>query len=224
MQFVPVSVLSGRFGNIGRRIWLMAQGKDTQGLILSTEQAKSVSSSKIIPPNTKDKNLLDSYLYYCCDKVATRLREAKLFAKRVSVSLSLKNDHITQRDDYIQATNDESQCYATAKKVLSKWKGEGVYKITVRAEKVGDKSSYQRDLFQSSESSHDRLNKIRDELNTRFGQGTVKTAKLILSPVLNEVIPPSWKPDGSRNCVKSATQLKGDGKKLLKKIVKTYVN
>jgi DNA polymerase-4 len=213
MQYLPVSVLSSRYGNVGRRIWLMAQGLDNEPLNLSSKQAQSMSSSKIIPPNTKDVSLLDSYLYYCCDKVATRLRSAQLFAKRVRVLIHLEESVIAHQADYSQATQDERRFYATAKETLNQWRGQGVYKISVCADLLTNHAHYQRDLFEEKESEHDRLNAIKDRLNQRFGDGTVKTAKLLLSPKMSEVIPPSWKPEGSRNCVKSQTQQKGDGQK-----------
>ena len=88
-----------------------------------------------------------------------------------------------------------------------------MYKVSVYADLLTNDTHYQRDFFEERESEHDRLNAIKDRLNQRFGDGTVKTAKLLLSPKLSEVIPPSWKPEGSRNCVKSQTQQKGDYKK-----------
>ena len=55
MQNIPISVLGQRFGNPGRRIWLMAQGKDPQPVDGQVAAAKTLGHGKIIPPNTTDR-------------------------------------------------------------------------------------------------------------------------------------------------------------------------
>ena len=145
--------------------------------------------------------------------MATRLRQEKLFSKRLRVIISLKSTHIQYQTDYIQPTNDEKLYYTTAQQALSQWQGQGVFKISIHAEKLTNHSHYQRDLFEPCKTEHDRINALKDQLNERFGDGTLKAAKLLLSPQLSEVIPPSWKPQGPGNCVKSQAKQQGHRKK-----------
>ena len=40
MKKIPISILSNRFGNIGKKIWLMANGNDFEGLTLDPDSSK----------------------------------------------------------------------------------------------------------------------------------------------------------------------------------------
>ena len=129
MKQLPISVLSKRFGNVGRKLWLMAQAKDPSPLVLNTGQVKSLSASKVVPPNTTDRALIEQYFYYCCDRVASRLRRGKLFAKRVTVGMVFRRRRIKHCQDFVLAMNDEAKFFAVAKQIIAQWDGEGVYKI-----------------------------------------------------------------------------------------------
>ena len=58
MKKIPISILSNRFGNIGRKIWLMANGSDFEGLTLDPVHPKSLGHGKVLMPNTKDRYLI----------------------------------------------------------------------------------------------------------------------------------------------------------------------
>lgn len=213
MKHIPVSVLSKRFGNVGRRLWLMAQAKDASPLVLNTAPIKTLSASKVLPPNTKDKELIERYFYYCCDKVASRLRQGKLFAKRITVGMAMRRRRIKHMEDFAMAINDEAQFFQVAKHLINQWDGEGVYKIGLYLEHLCDQAHYQKDFFTHPETAHDRLNAIRDTINARFGTGSMKTARAMQVPALTDVIAPAWKPDGVRNSVATETAKKGSERK-----------
>jgi len=46
MKRVPMSVLAKRFGHLGRRIWLMAQGKDPEPLSYNVRPPKTIGHGK----------------------------------------------------------------------------------------------------------------------------------------------------------------------------------
>ena len=215
MKRIPVSVLSKRFGNIGRKLWLMAQAKDPSPLVLNTAPIKSLSASKVLPPATTDRALIERYFYYCCDRVASRLRQGNLFAKRVTVGIAMRRRRIKHCEDFVLAVNDEAKFFAVAKKIMAQWDGEGVYKIGLHLEHLCDHEHFQQDFFESPNKGHDRLNAIRDEVNKRFGRGSMQTARAMQVPSLTDVIAPAWKPDGVRNSVQTETAQKGDGRKRL---------
>ena len=70
MHKIPMHVLSQRFGNIGRRIWLMCQGLDPIPVKSNTAAPKSVGHGKVMPPNSQDSAIILSYLATMADKVA----------------------------------------------------------------------------------------------------------------------------------------------------------
>ncbi|WP_330359763.1 DNA polymerase Y family protein [Solemya pervernicosa gill symbiont] len=74
MEQLPISVLARRFGNLGRRIWYMAQGADPDPLQMTVAAPKSVGHGKVVPPNTRERTVLETYLLHMSEKVAARLR------------------------------------------------------------------------------------------------------------------------------------------------------
>ena len=87
MQNIPVSVLAGRFGNLGRRIWLMAQGLDPSKVESKVAAPKHMSASKVLPPNTCDPEVLRSYLQHMAELIALRMRQHGLTALTFAVGL-----------------------------------------------------------------------------------------------------------------------------------------
>ncbi|HEU5226347.1 MAG TPA: DNA polymerase IV, partial [Ktedonobacteraceae bacterium] len=87
MQRLPISVLAQRFGNPGRRIWYMAQGEDPDPVRTTVPPPKSVGHSKIMPPGTTDKTVIQTYLLHMSEKVGTRLRKHSLEAQTFSVGM-----------------------------------------------------------------------------------------------------------------------------------------
>ena len=72
---LPISVLARRFGNLGRRIWLMCQGEDPETIKIDVAPPKSIGHGKVVPPGTKEKEVLLTYLLHMSEKVAARLRQ-----------------------------------------------------------------------------------------------------------------------------------------------------
>ena len=66
MEKLPISVLSRRFGNLGRRIWYMCQGADPDPLHPDVAAPKSIGHGKIMPPYTRDRGTLLTYLQHLC--------------------------------------------------------------------------------------------------------------------------------------------------------------
>ena len=74
MKNLPIGVLAKRFGNLGRRIWFMAQGLDPEKVNINIQPPKSIGHGKVLPPNTKDINTIQIFLLHMSEKVAGRLR------------------------------------------------------------------------------------------------------------------------------------------------------
>ena len=72
MKRLPIGELAGRFGNLGRRIWYMAQGQDPEPIRQSVAAPKSIGHGKVMPPNTKSINNGKMYFHHMAEKVAAR--------------------------------------------------------------------------------------------------------------------------------------------------------
>ena len=80
MEKLPVSELGRRFGNIGRRIWFMAQGLDPEPVITEVADPKSIGHGKVMPPDTTSEEVIMTYMSHMSDKVGARLRKYSLWA------------------------------------------------------------------------------------------------------------------------------------------------
>ncbi|MDH5602103.1 MAG: DNA polymerase IV, partial [Gammaproteobacteria bacterium] len=87
MVQLPIGELARRFGNPGKRIWYMCQGADPVAVETQVAPPKSIGHGKVIPPGTKDKNIILTYLLHMSEKVAARLRRHQLKAQHFFIGV-----------------------------------------------------------------------------------------------------------------------------------------
>ena len=91
MKKLPIGVLAKRFGNLGRRIWFMAQGLDPEKVKINVQAPKSIGHGKVLPPNTRDMSTIKIFLLHMSEKVAGRLRKNSFEAQRFFIGLKTSN-------------------------------------------------------------------------------------------------------------------------------------
>jgi len=201
MQKLPVSELARRFGNLGRRIWLMAQGLDPSKVETRVAAPKSVGASKVLPPDTRDRAILAAYLQHMAETIALRLRHHGLQAMIFSVGLATEQGWIGAEYRTAQPTDDGRAINAFCADLLSRrWRGEGAYQVAVRAldpRQTGD----QRDLFEAPPERQTQVNAVMDRINDKYGRWTVMPARMLDKSATPDVISPSWKPSGHRQTI-----------------------
>lgn len=202
MSRLPVSVLAQRWGNIGRRIWLMAQGRDPDPVSCGIAPPKSVGHGKVLPPATRDVQLLQHYLEHMAQKVAARLRGNGLEAQQLFIGLRTDAGWLGGRYLTPRPTDDGQPIAALCRQVLQKvWRGEGVHQVQVTAlDPV--QADIQLDLFADQAApKRQAINRAVDRINRRFGTQAMSTASLLGRVPLHDVIAPAWKPEGIRRTV-----------------------
>ncbi len=199
MKKIPVSVLGRRFGNLGRRIWLMAQGRDPEPLLSEVKAPKTIGHGKVIPPNTCDKVVVSTYLMHMCEKVAVRLRRHNLQAQLFSIGLNTSRGWLNRKMKTELPTADGNHIMELAIGFIEGyWSGTGVNQVHVCA--LDPRShQYQGDLFTYTELKREALLKTVDAVNQRFGEFAVCKAPLLKRSDMPNVISPAWKPSGHRN-------------------------
>jgi DNA polymerase-4 len=134
MKKLPISVLGRRFGNPGRRIWHMCQGTDPTKLTYEVPAPKSVGHGKVLPPATRDRELLLTWLLHMATKVGTRLRRHELEAGRFFVGLRTDLGWIGGKPRLPLPTADGGVIFALCRRVLDEaWDGEGIHQVQVTA-------------------------------------------------------------------------------------------
>lgn len=201
MERLPISVLARRFGNLGRRIWLMTQGLDPDPIHLTVPPPKSIGHGKIMPPATRDRIVLETYLLHMAYKVGARLRKHALAAQIFAIGLRSEAGYITGKYKTPSPTHDSRTIFALCQTFLvAQWSGWGAYQVQVTALDPRP-ASVQTDLFLTHDARAERRDAVMDRINARYGEFALAPALLVKRSTMPNVISPAWKPTGHRQTI-----------------------
>lgn len=201
MQNLPIGELGKRFGNLGRRIWLMAQGLDPDPVKVSIPAPKTIGHGKVMPPNTTDINIIQTFLLHMSEKVAARLRRHHFLAGRFFIGLRSTNGWISGKYRPALPTDHGPDIMALCRSfMIQEWQGEAVSQVQVTALDPNH-SDMQMEMFTPNRGRLERLNLARDHINQRYGEFALAPARLLLRSRMPNVIAPAWKPSGHRETI-----------------------
>jgi len=203
MAKIPISVVAKRFGNLGRKMWLMCQGKDPDPVHTTIPDAKSLGHGKVLPPKTTDKETVKVNFMYMAEKVAARLRRNKMYCR--DFFIGMREQHwgwlvLNYKTPY--DTNDGKDIYAGCKELMRQYPNCGTIQqiqVTALNPKVAMR---QLDLFDTVDSQRrELLNTTIDCINQKFGNFAITPATLLKRTKMPNVIAPGWRPTGARKSV-----------------------
>lgn len=201
MKRLPVDVLARRWGAIGIRIWLMAQGKDPEKIKLDVPPPKSVGHGKVVPPGTTDRDVLLIYLQHMSENVGARLRRHDLMAQHYLIGLNTRLGWLAEKKKTVGPGNDGKDIFHLARFALeTMWHGEPVGQVQVTALDPRPADS-QLDLFNPPDMKRQRLNAVADQVNRKYGEFTLAPAPLLNRSTMPNVIAPGWRPAGHRQTI-----------------------
>ncbi len=201
MAKLPISELGRHFGNPGRRIWYMCQGEDPEKVITHISAPKSMGHGKVVPPNTRDKEVIHTYFLHMSEKVATRLRRHHMEAQVFSIGLRIRRGWIGDRLKIACPTQDGHRIMDLCEIVLNDyWRGEGIFQVQVTALRPQLKGR-QLSFFEDDTRKTDAFNRVMDSVNERYGEFTLAPARLLNRSEMPNVIAPAWKPFGHRKTI-----------------------
>lgn len=202
MESLPISILAKRFGNLGRRIWYMCQGADPEPVHTHVASPKSMGHGKVMPPNTQDYRVIETFLIHMVEKLAARLRRHQFHAQHFFVGVrSYELGWLGGVGQTVQPTNDGRDIFQLGLFILGQhWEGEPVWQIQVTALDPCP-GGLQLDFFVAPDQKRERVNHVLDDINHRFGEFTIAPAPLLLRSTMPNVIAPAWKPDGHRQTI-----------------------
>jgi DNA polymerase-4 len=201
MARLPIGELARRFGNPGRRIWYMCQGEDPAKVETHVPPPKSVGHGKVVPPDTRSRQVLLVYLQHMSEKVAARLRRHDMQAQKFFVGLLTRDGWVGDKLQSVMPTNDGMMIFKLGKQVLRyHWQGEGVHQVQVTALDP-QPAAVQLELFAEPLPNHSGSNRVMDAINQRYGEFALTPARLLNRSSMPNVIAPAWKPFGHRKTV-----------------------
>jgi DNA polymerase-4 len=201
MKRLPVSVLGKRFGNLGRRIWLMAQGKDPEPVHPDNSAPKSLGHGKVLPPDCRDERLILNYFAQMSEKVAERLRRYSLKAQTYYLGYATEEGWSGGHYKLVVPEHDGAYLFRLCRYMFATyWSGEAVRQVQVTA--VDPQPSLcQEDLFFATDPRREHLHEVVDQINDRYGDNTILPGRLLSHHPMPNVIAPAWRPSGIRRTV-----------------------
>jgi DNA polymerase-4 len=179
----------------------MCQGQDPAALQQDVPAPKSIGHGKVVPPDTRDTEVLLTYLMHMSEKVGTRLRRHRLQARTFSIGLRTIEGWIGGKLQCALPTNDGRQIMALCRRVIGGvWQGQGVHQVQVTALDPVDSGS-QLELFAATDAARDEVNAVMDAVNQRYGEFVLAPARLLNRSSMPNVIAPAWKPFGHRQTI-----------------------
>lgn len=201
MAKLPISVLAQRFGNPGRRIWHMCLGQDPEPMHINVPAPKSIGHGKVVPPDTRGREVLTTYLLHMSEKVAARLRRHGMQAGRFFIGLRCNDGWIGGKFKTVRPCADSHAIMALCEQVLDHyWQGRGIHQVQVTALDPRP-ADQQRELFDDSPSNASAVHAVMDRINQRYGEFTLAPARLLNRSSMPNVIAPAWKPHGHRQTI-----------------------
>lgn len=199
---IPISILAKRFGPLGRRIWYMCQGADPEPLRLQVAAPKSIGHGKVIPPNTVDRKVIETYLLHMCEKVAARLRRHQMMASHFFIGLRGSDwQWLATKAKLPYPCADARSIYMLCQKFMREhWQGEPVSQVQITALDPRP-DNQQLDLFSENDGSRRNTNQAVDAINQQYGEFTIAPARLLGRSSMPNVISPAWKPFGHRQSI-----------------------
>jgi DNA polymerase-4 len=198
---LPVSEMARRFGGLGRRLWLMAQGRDPSPVETRIAPPKSMGHGKVMPPNTSAREVILTYLEHMSFKLGTRLRRHEMVAQSFFIGLRAEDGWIGGTYHTPLPTNDGAPLMQLCRAMIEEeWSGEGVSQVQVTALDPRETGG-QLELFSEATEERDRANAVMDEINSRYGEFTLAPARLLKRSDMPNVIAPAWKPFGHRQTI-----------------------
>ena len=201
MVRLPIGELARRFGNPGRRIWYMCQGEDPAKVETQVPPPKSIGHGKVVPPDTRSRQVLLIYLQHMSEKVAARLRRHDMQAQKFFIGLLTRDGWVGDKLQSVMPINDGLLIFKLGKQVLRyNWQGEGVHQVQVTALDP-QPAAVQLELFTEPLPDHSGSNRVMDTINQRYGEFALTPARLLNRSSMPNVIAPAWKPFGHRKTV-----------------------
>lgn len=197
---LPPSVLGRRFGPTGRLLWLAAQGRDPRQVRADAREVKSLGHGKVLPPATRDREVLATYFEHMAQLLSARLRHNGLEARTFVASLHVENRWYRTEWRAPSPTNDGRDVRAAGEQLLVTWRGEPAYQVHVIATDPMP-AGLQPDMFSGPDPRRRQVNAVVDQVNAKYGDGTLLPAQLLGRSNLPKVISPAWQPRGPRQSI-----------------------
>lgn len=164
--------LSTLFGRQGLVLWRRANGIDDSEISMDREQ-KSLSSETTFDEDIREKSILEKTLLKLNAENGRELRRIRRFCSCVAIKIRYADFETITRQQTIPATASSHKLFTAARQLLDRfYTGQKAVRLLgIRYSQLIE-GGQQLDLF-DNEDTQVKLYKTIDELNQRFGPGSI---------------------------------------------------
>ena len=175
---LPISILSKRFGTPGRILWHQCQGEDITPFIMNNKPQKTVSSSKVMPPNVTSSDDALFFLAFIAHELASKLVVLKKKAVRYQMTLVFDRKYARQKMEVPGVPTQSCLTLLASLKVFFKEaliSHRSLSYISIESDRLSDDQQGHLLAGQQNES----VQQVLSVINKVFGKQAIVSARLI---------------------------------------------
>lgn len=143
----------------------------------SYNERKGIGFSRTLEFDSDDKDLIFKYLYDFSKAISKKLREKKVYANTLMVTIRNYEFKTTNHQQkYLNGINLTDDIYEKAKNLfINTWDKEPIRLIGLRATDFSDSNNYQLSLFEKQVNNKDneKIENLIDKINNEYGSNTI---------------------------------------------------
>jgi DNA polymerase-4 len=172
----------------GRFLYDVANGKDDAEVIpyYIEGQTKSVGRSYCLPQNTYDQRLIMQTIFELCEEISIKLRRLNKKGRTVNLYLGGEKS-VHGRKTLIEHIDSGIEIFKLCRQLLDEWKWSGMARqISISVGNLQNSQNLTLSLF-DQDNKKDKITKILDKINEKFGDHTIRNGFLLYGPNLKTV-------------------------------------
>ena len=159
----------------------IANGIDNSEVDSSEYKPKGISHELTLKEDTTSKQELYKYLRILSEMVSKRIRKENKYAKVICVILKdNKFKRYSHQKKLKNQVNSYNEIYNYSKEILNEfYKNEKIRLIGIRLDDLKEEKAYQTSLFDKEPEKDEKIDKIIDQINDKYGKPVLKRASNI---------------------------------------------
>ena len=169
------------FKNQAKHLIEIANGIDNSKVDSSIYIPKGISHELTLKEDATSKQELYQHLRTLSEMVSKRIRKENKYAKVICVILKDNNfKRYSHQKKLKNQVNSYNEIYNYSKEILNEfYKNEKIRLIGIRLDDLTEEKTYQTSLFDKHSEKDEKIDKIIDQINDKYGKQVLKRASNI---------------------------------------------
>lgn len=171
------------FKNNAKHLIEIANGIDNTEVNTLTYIPKGISHELTLPEDIANKQELYKYLKILSEMVSKRIKQENKYAKVICIILKdNKFKRYSHQKKLKNPTNNTKEIYEYSKELLNEiYENEQIRLIGIRLDNLKEAKTYQTSLFDKEPEKDDKIDKLIEQINEKYGKQILKRASNIES-------------------------------------------